>query len=83
MFGFTHNNKEMNFEEVAAVSIGDPHECSIKISGNTYIFSVDGKSVSMARNSSTATGKGYKLFPYFGGDEVAPHDIHIWIKEKK
>jgi len=35
----------------------------------------------MSRASSTATAVGYKLYPYFGGDEAAPHDINIWIKE--
>ncbi len=30
--------------------------------------------------STTPLAKGYLLYPYFGGDEVAPHDINIWIK---
>jgi hypothetical protein len=24
--------------------------------------------------------EGYKLWPYFGGNETAPHDIYIWMK---
>jgi hypothetical protein len=24
---------------------------------------------------------GYKLFPYFGGDELAPHDVKILIED--
>jgi hypothetical protein len=30
---------------------------------------------------STPKGKGYRLYPYFGGDETAPHDISIWVKD--
>jgi hypothetical protein len=35
----------------------------------------------MTRESKTEKAEGYKLFPYFGGDETAPHNISIWIKE--
>lgn len=82
LFGYTHNEGQMAFEELAAISIGEVHKCTIKISGDTYVFSVDGQSVSMSRESKTSTAKGYKLFPYFGGNETAPHEIHIWINEE-
>jgi hypothetical protein len=29
----------------------------------------------------TTKAKGYQLYPYFGGNELAPHDMHIWIKD--
>jgi hypothetical protein len=35
----------------------------------------------MPRLASTRKAKGYQLYPYFGGDEVAPHLINIWVKE--
>ncbi|RDC63253.1 hypothetical protein AHMF7616_01854 [Adhaeribacter pallidiroseus] len=34
----------------------------------------------MSRGCSGTSDK-YKLFPYFGGDETAPHNIKIEIKE--
>ncbi|MEO5783498.1 MAG: hypothetical protein ABIQ07_09520 [Ginsengibacter sp.] len=40
----------------------------------TYLYS-------LPRTSTTAKAIGYKLYPYFGGDETAPHEIDIWIKE--
>jgi hypothetical protein len=43
---------------------------------------VNDKTTAMPRTSKAAVAKGYKLFPYFGGDETAPHDINIWVKEK-
>ena len=36
---------------------------------------------SLPRTSATSKAEGYKLYPYFGGDESAPHDIFIYIKE--
>ena len=54
-----------------------------QISGaRTYLFSVEEKSVTLPRLSTTAMAKGYRLYPYFGGDETAPHDVRIWIKEE-
>jgi hypothetical protein len=82
LFGYVYNNGVFDFKQIAAVSIGAEHECSIKVAGDQYIFSVDGHSIAMPRASTGLTAIGYKLFPYFGGDETAPHDIRIWIKEK-
>ncbi len=82
LFGYTHNHGQMDFKEVSQVSIGAEHACSIAVSGNSYVFTVDGKSITMDRESTTESAKGYKLFPYFGGDETAPHQIRIWIKEQ-
>lgn len=82
LFGYIYNNGIVSYEELGTVGIGAEHECSIKITENSYIFSVNNMTTSMPRTSTGAVAKGYKLFPYFGGDETAPHDIHIWIKEK-
>ena len=71
----------MSYEELGTVSIGTEYTCSIKVTAANYIFSFNEASKNMSRASSTATAVGYKLYPYFGGDEAAPHDINIWIKE--
>ncbi len=81
LFAYTYNNSEMNYEELATISIGIVYTCSIKVAGSAYIFSINGSSSSVPRASTTPTAIGYKLYPYFGGDELAPHDINIWIKD--
>lgn len=81
LFGYIYNYGIMSFEELGTISIGTEHTCSIKITATQYIFTVNGVSKSMPRASTTTTAKGYKLFPYFGGNEIAPHTIYIWIKE--
>lgn len=81
LFGYTYNNGIRDFEEISTVSIGQEHICSIKISSSRYIFSVGNAGKTMTRASTAPIAKGYKLYPFFGGDETAPHDIHIWIKE--
>lgn len=81
IFGYVYNNGVRSFKDLGIVDIGKDNYCSIKVSGKTYIFNLNGKSSTMSRESTTEKAEGYKLFPYFGGDEAAPHTILIWIKE--
>jgi hypothetical protein len=81
LFAYDYNNSVMTFKELGTVKIGVENTCSIKVSGNEYIFSLNGTETKMARASTTTLAEGYKLFPYFGGDESAPHTISIWIEE--
>jgi len=81
LFGYTYNSGEMNYEELGTISIGAEYACAIKLTAAYYIFTLNDSSINMPRSSSTATAIGYKLYPFFGGDEAAPHDINIWIKE--
>lgn len=81
LFGYIYNNSVMTNKELGTAAIGAENNCSIKVSDSTYIFTLNSKSVTMPRASKTAKAEGYKLYPYFGGDEMAPHTIMIWIKE--
>lgn len=81
LFGYVYNNGEMISRELGTIMIGREVTCSIKINGDKYIFSVNEMAIGMPRLSLTDNGSGYKLYPYFGGDEIAPHTINILIKE--
>ncbi|MGZ8542180.1 MAG: hypothetical protein ACXWV6_16125 [Chitinophagaceae bacterium] len=67
-------------KEITTVLPGQEVSCSIKISGSTYIISGKGVSVTLPRGTTAAKASGFQQYPYFGGDEVAPHDISIYIK---
>ena len=83
LFAYTYNNGVREEKELGPIAIGAEVPCAIKVAGEVYQFSVDGKTETMSRQSATPTGKGYQLYPYFGGDEPAPHDVRIWIREEK
>ena len=83
LFGYVYNNGVRSSKELGTVSIGAENSCSLKITPSAYYFMLNGKLDSLSRQSTTATAVGYQLYPYFGGDEVAPHDVRIWIKELK
>lgn len=80
LFAYVYNNGVVISKELGSVIIGKEVNCRIKISGDVYIFSMDEIMESLPRSSTTPLAKGYLLYPYFGGDEPAPHNINIWIK---
>jgi hypothetical protein len=81
LFAYVYNNGIQTNKELGTVAIGAENSCSIKVAGDKYIFTLNGKTDTMPRASTTTDAVGYKLYPYFGGDEFAPHTISIWIKE--
>ncbi|MEP7318699.1 MAG: hypothetical protein ABI921_08150 [Panacibacter sp.] len=80
IFSFVHNEGVMLMNEITTARIGSTIKCRITCLTDSYSFEVNGKSISVPRHCSGNYTR-YKLYPYFGGDEVAPHDINIWIKE--
>jgi hypothetical protein len=80
LHAYVYNNGERKQQHIAAIEPGREYSCSVEVNADKYIFRLNSVVVDMPRMATTR--KGYKLFPYFGGDEVAPHDIRIWIKDK-
>lgn len=81
LYAYDYNNGVRGSKDLGTIDLGTENNCSIKVNGSSYIFTLNGNSLTMPRESTTPNGSGYKLYPYFGGDEVAPHRIFIWIKE--
>ncbi len=81
IFAYIYNNGVVAYQKVGDAIIGTTAEYSIKVNSETYQFTLGNNIVTMPRASTTTTGLGYKLFPYFGGDELAPHDVRILIEE--
>jgi hypothetical protein len=55
-------------------------KCRITCLADVYEFEVNGNIVQVPRGCSGSYTR-YKLNPYFGGDETAPHEIKIAINE--
>jgi hypothetical protein len=83
LFAYVYNNGNRTSKELGTISIGTENSCAIKITPAKYLFSLNGKVDSLPRLSTTPTAVGYQLYPYFGGDETAPHDMKILIREEK
>lgn len=75
---YTYANGQRHSKLVSTVEIGKPYTYEIKFEADQYVFKLNDVRVAMPRNCSGAID-GYMLFPYFGGDELAPHDITITL----
>jgi hypothetical protein len=80
LFAYVYNEGTVSSKELTAIGIGQEVACRIRVTPTDYLFTVGDKSDSLRRMSTTPLAKGYQLYPYFGGDETAPHEVSIWIK---
>jgi hypothetical protein len=77
---FKHENGSFSFDKIAKIDICKPYNYRLKIHDWDYELQVDGVKVFVPRNC-VRQRRRYQLYPYFGGDETAPHDITIKIKK--
>ena len=80
ILAYTYKNQIRSESFIAAVELNKEYEYELEALDGKYVFKLAGKTVEMERGCVGISDK-YKLFPYFGGDEVAPHQIKIKIKE--
>jgi hypothetical protein len=81
LYGYAYADGVRNSVEIAAIDINQPINCSIKVSDGLYLFTVNGIDKSLPRAVVGKFAVGFRQYPYFGGDEPAPHDVTIRIKE--
>jgi hypothetical protein len=78
---YTNNYGDSNIVQLGYVPLNTASDYSIVVAGDHYLFTLNGVTTSLPRDSQTETAGLYKLLPYFGGDGVAPQQITIKIKE--
>ena len=80
LYGYVYNEGKREVLRLGAVPIGAELQCTLAVTPTHYVFSYGDVTQKLPRTSTTPKAKGYLLHPYFGGNEVAPHNINIWIK---
>lgn len=81
IYAYAYNNKERITKTLGTAPLDKPFSCSVKAGKGQYYFTLDNVRDSIPRHCGDFTGTHYKLFPYFGGDEVALHAVKIIIDE--
>ncbi|RAU83268.1 hypothetical protein [Pontibacter arcticus] len=79
---YTYINKVRKSEFIGCVDLNKPSTYELRMGEGKYTFILDGKEVILPRGCNSDVER-YQLFPYFGGDEFAPHDITIELMELK
>ena len=77
---FKHEAGEFSYEVIKSININQVYTLSLDITEDHYILCVDNV-CTLTDRTCMKNYKRYYLYPYFGGDETAPHDITIRIKE--
>ncbi|WEK34291.1 MAG: hypothetical protein P0Y53_17535 [Candidatus Pseudobacter hemicellulosilyticus] len=81
LYAYCYADSVRSSKLLGTLSVGVPAELGISVKGNQYIFDYAGRQTTMKRHCGGDTFSGYKLLPYFGGDETAPHDMWIYVRE--
>lgn len=66
---------------MGTADLGEVIDLSIELDEDTYIFTMGSDSAVMDRGCDGSGGIRYMLYPYFGGDETAPHDVTVYVSE--
>lgn len=81
ILAYVYAQGNLTWELMGAIALNEEVSLTINIEQDRYLFSGDGlETVSVTRTANCATGENYWLWPYFGGDESAPHNVKIQMK---
>jgi hypothetical protein len=83
ILAYVYVNGTFYFEKIGDLAENTIANMSISLSADKtqYIFKMNEQSLSMARGCQTHVLQGNKLYPYFGGNKVAPRDFNIQIED--
>lgn len=81
VFIYVYQNTQRIYEKIGSMGIDQSMDMSISLEGDEYRFWFGDETKTMKRGTTCEKGVYYLLFPYFGGDEVAPQDIRVYITE--
>jgi hypothetical protein len=91
-FGWNWENRKLNLYAYSYVEgerhsvflgnavIDKEYSCTIRLTADAYVFHFNNNTRSISRALNSKIASGYLLYPYFGGDETAPHEIRIYIR---
>ncbi|MFT4033867.1 MAG: hypothetical protein QM669_15745 [Siphonobacter sp.] len=82
IYAYCYVNGVRNSQELGTAELGKAYEYKVEVKEDHYLFTFNGQEFTMSRGCTQTTGLiHYRLYPYFGGDEPAPHDITIQVEE--
>jgi hypothetical protein len=83
IMALVHRAGKLIIQPIGFAEIGIPDHYEIKLSDDhwSYLFTFKGNTVTVPRGCSSSEMRGYQLYPYFGGNKSAPHEIRIKIEE--
>ena len=81
IYAYVYANGQRTAQAITPVKLGEENEYQIRIGPQGYVFTVNGKHATRMAGGCPGSSFRYRLYPYFGGDETAPHPIRILIMD--
>ncbi|ALJ01552.1 hypothetical protein DC20_17695 [Rufibacter tibetensis] len=82
LHAYSYNSGKNMSTFITAIDLNKKYTCEVTLTDTNYLYKIGEKTIEHAR-ACTGIGNGYQLYPYFGGDETAPHQIKIMINVLK
>ena len=82
LYSYIYNDGERFYEEIGSVKIDDICEIKFQMYSNSFSFEIAKEGWFSGDYNYPSIKLGYYLFPYFGGNKVAPHTINIKLDVK-
>jgi hypothetical protein len=80
IFAYAYADGQRMYSYITSVDLREIVTLSLEVKGREYVFFAKGVEVRLPRGCGNEWVFGYRLYPYFGGDEVAPQDMDLWLK---
>lgn len=81
IYAYVYNNGERKMMKMGSTVIHETNHYRLSVSDTHFEFEFGSSVERFERGSSCNAGLYYLLFPYFGGNQTAPHDIQLVIQE--
>jgi len=78
---YKRDDNNIAFKSLKKVYSDQLVNVTLNFKDTTYISCIDGICDTLVRPCPDWSGRKYSLFPFFGGQETAPHKMKILIKE--
>ena len=83
LLAYVYREGNLSYELMGAAPMNQEISLTLNIEGGQYLFSGSNlDTVVMERTGQCEGGENYWLWPYFGGDEPAPHTVRIQLKRE-
>lgn len=80
IYSYVYENSVRYFQKIFTVKIGEWNNYKITDNYYAYVFQVNEYTYIHTKEQGCITNYHYMLYPYFGGNQTAPHDINIYFK---
>lgn len=82
LLAYCYADGKRSFQLLGNLAIGERADLYVGLRPEFYEFQMNGETTLMKRTVTGTTINGYMLYPYFGGDETAPHTMRVAVRVK-